>query len=53
MNSESNTDSDTSSLWNVSLNAGLLRTAMVAPLPIRPQTPTITDKMPSQIVLHS
>jgi len=53
MKRESKTLREMSSLWKVSLKAGLLRTAMTAPLPIRPQAPTITERMPSQIVLHT
>ena len=53
MKSESKQERQMRSLWNVSRKVGRLKTAMVAPLPIRPQMPTTTDKMPSQMVLHS
>ena len=45
-------ESETSNLWKVPLNPGLMSIMMAAPLPINPKTPTITDKTPSQMVLH-
>lgn len=53
MKRESKTESETRSLWKVSLKTGLLRTAMVAPFPISPHTPTITERMPSHTVLQT
>ena len=52
MNSESKQAKQINSLWNVSLNTGLDKTAMVAAFPKSPQIPTMIDKMPSHTSLQ-
>ena len=52
MKRESKQAKQMSSLWNVSLKFGRLKTAIVAPFPIKPQIPTMTDKIPSQTMLQ-
>ncbi len=52
MKSESKTAKVTNSLWKVPLKPGRESTAIVAPLPMSPATPTMTLSTPSHTVLH-